>query len=63
MGVVFVSLLILQFILGLFMKRDTAYVQQDAKVVDLTPWKLAPVVGGLLVVSVLIIYFLLAKGL
>jgi solute:Na+ symporter, SSS family len=60
MGAVFVSLLLLQAILGSFMKRDTPYVQQDAGLVDLTPWKPAPVVGGALVVIVLTLYFCLA---
>ena len=60
MGVVFVGLLILQTILGQFMKRDTPYVQQDAKVVDLTPWKFAKPVGALLFVTVIVIYLLLA---
>ena len=46
MGAVFVSLLVLQIVLGeCGMKRPSAYAQQDAKAVDLTPWKPAPVVG------------------
>lgn len=60
MGAVFVSLIILQAVLGSFMKRETAYVQQDAGLVDLTPWKPAPLVGGILIVVVLGLYFSLA---
>lgn len=62
MGAVFVGLLILQLILseGAGMKRSEAYVQQDAKAVDLTPWKPAPIVGGLLVLTVLGVYLALA---
>ncbi|MEM8680323.1 MAG: solute:sodium symporter family transporter, partial [Planctomycetota bacterium] len=49
MGAVFVSLIVLQLVLGAVgMKRDTPYEQQDAKAVDLTPWGPAPVVGGAL---------------
>ncbi|MEM7602153.1 MAG: solute:sodium symporter family transporter [Verrucomicrobiota bacterium] len=61
MGAVFASLMILLLILGLFMKRDTPYVQQDAGKVDLTPWKPAPIFGGALVAVVLVIYFVLAR--
>ena len=62
MGAVFVFLIILQLVLGMIgMRRETAYVQQDAKLVDLTPWKPAPIVGGAMIVIVLTLYLLLAK--
>jgi SSS family solute:Na+ symporter len=62
MGVVFVGLLALQYVLSQFagMRNTEPYVQQDAGVVDLTPWKPAPIVGGLLIVVVLSVYLLLA---
>ncbi|MCL4112209.1 UNVERIFIED_CONTAM: hypothetical protein GTU68_016501 [Idotea baltica] len=60
MGAVFVGLVALQLILGLFMRRKEAYVQIDAQVVDLTPWKPAPLVGGIMVVSVIVLYLVLA---
>ena len=56
MGAVFAGCLILQFILGQVMKRDTQYVQADAKAVDLTPWKHANKVGAALIVVVLALY-------
>lgn len=59
MGAVFVGLLVLQFILGRFMKRDSSYVQADAKAVDLTPWKHAKPVGIGLIVFVLVLYVVL----
>lgn len=62
MGAVFVFLVVLQLVLGTKMKRSTPYVQADAKVVDLTPWKPAPFIGGALIATVLIIYLLLARG-
>lgn len=62
MGAVFVFLVVLQLVLGQKMKRSTPYVQADAQVVDLTPWKPARLVGGLLVATVLVIYLLLANG-
>ncbi len=56
MGAVFVGCLMLQFILGQNMRRDTPYVQADAKAVDLTPWKHAKKVGAGLLVLVLVLY-------
>ena len=56
MGAVFATLLLLQFILGRFMRRSSPYVQEDAKVVDLTPWKHANKVGAALIVLVLALY-------
>jgi SSS family solute:Na+ symporter len=60
MGAVFASLVVLQLVLGQSMKRATPYVQQDAKVVDLTPWKYAKPVGAVLFLSVIVIYLALA---
>lgn len=59
MGAVFAALLLLQFLLGRFMTREP-YVQQDAKAVDLTPWKYAKPVGIGLTVFVLVLYALFA---
>ena len=56
MGIVFVFLLILQSLLGKVMPRDTPYEQKDAGLVDLTPWKPAPYVGGSLILFVLGLY-------
>ena len=63
MGAVFLVLLALQTLLtyALGMKRSEPYVQQDAKAVDLTPWKPAPYVGGLLAVLVIGIYYYFAR--
>ncbi len=60
MGAVFLGLIALQLGLAKFagMSRSEAYVQQDAKAVDLTPWKPAPIVGGLLIVFALSLYIL-----
>ena len=57
MGAVFVTLLVLQLMLGVCgLKRSDPYEQRDAELVDLTPWKLAPVVGGLLAAFALSIF-------
>ena len=57
MGVVFLLLVILQLVLtSTGMRRERAYVQQDSKSVDLTPWKPAPIIGALLVGLVVLIY-------
>jgi len=60
MGVVFVGLVLLQLALGKSMRLEQPYVQIDAKVVDLTPWKHAKLVGGILFTVVILIYLLLA---
>ena len=60
MGAVFAGLVILQLILGSFMKRPAPYVQQDAKAVDLTPWKYAKPVAAVLFVTIIAIYIALA---
>ncbi len=62
MGLVFVSLIALQLTLGgLGMRRDQPYEQRDAKVVDLTPWKPAPLVGGALILLAAGLYLFLSQ--
>lgn len=61
MGVVFVVLLALQSLLGASMKRPEPYVQKDAGLVDLTPWKPAPFVGAALIFVVIGIYVLFSR--
>lgn len=61
MGAVFVTLLVLQIMLAKFgMRTSEPYVQQDAGAVDLTPWRPAPVVGGILITFALSIYLFFA---
>ena len=57
MGAVFVLLIVLQLVLSnAGMKRAEPYVQVDAGLVDLTPWKPAPYVGAALIMLVIGIY-------
>ena len=57
MGVVFVALLALQYTLGAIgMTRSEPWVQEDVKAVDLTPWSMANVVGGGLIIFAISIY-------
>ncbi len=57
MGAVFVSLVFLQLALGASgMKLSEPFVQQDAKAVDLTPWKPAPIIGGVLILFAFSLY-------
>jgi SSS family solute:Na+ symporter len=61
MGAVFVFLIVLQLVLGsVGMKRDKPYMQKDAKLVDLTPWKPAPVVGVALIAFAIGVYVFFA---
>ena len=54
---VFAFLVVMQLALGAMgMQRETPYEQKDAGAVDLTPWKPAPIVGGLLIAFALSIY-------
>ncbi len=62
MGAVFVTLLVLQLALGsIGLKRAEPYEQRDAGLVDLTPWKIAPVVGGILTAFALSIFVYFAS--
>jgi SSS family solute:Na+ symporter len=57
MGAVFALLIALQLALSAAgMKRAEPYVQVDAGLVDLTPWKPARYVGAALILLVLAIY-------
>ncbi|MEZ6135332.1 MAG: solute:sodium symporter family transporter [Pirellulaceae bacterium] len=56
LGTTFCWLLVIMLVLGEVFPRATEFVQQDAKVVDLTPWKLSPLVGTLLIAAVISIY-------
>ena len=63
MGAVFALLIVLQLVLkAVGMRREQPYSQQDAQLVDLTPWKPAPYVGAALIGSVLLIYYWFATG-
>ncbi|MCC9641402.1 solute:sodium symporter family transporter [Rhodopirellula sp. JC740] len=57
MGAVFLFLVLLQLaMVAMGIRRDEPYQQRDAKLVDLTPWKPAPYVGGFLVLLCLGVY-------
>ena len=57
MGAVFALLVALQLVLAkLGMRRTDDYQQRDVGAVDLTPWKAAPIAGGLLVATALAVY-------
>ena len=58
-GLVFVILVLLMLIIG-WIKPGKTFVQEDVKAVDMTPWKHAKWVGGILCLVVLIIYASLA---
>ena len=61
MGAVFAILIALQAILGAKgMNNEIPWEQKDAGVVDLTPWKFAPLVAGILVAMTIAIYALFA---
>ena len=59
--IVFLILIAIMGIWSLVAPRKEAFVQQDVKAVDMTPWKLSWVAGGLLFVLVGIIYIAFGK--
>lgn len=60
LGIVFCYLVILMLIVGEIKPRETEWVQEDVKAVDMTPWKHARLAGGILAVIVLSIYVFFA---
>ena len=60
LGAVFVTLLLIMLAVGKVAPRPEAFVQQDVKAVDMTPWKHARITGGILCIIVLIIYAVFA---
>ena len=43
-------------IIGKLAPRNSDFIQEDVKAVDMTPWKQGKLVGGILCVTVIIIY-------
>lgn len=61
MGAVFALLVMLQLVLAnAGFRRESAYEQVDVEAVDLAPWKLAPVVGGILCLFAVSVYVFFA---
>lgn len=58
---VFVVSVIVMFVLSAFSPAKTAYIQEYTEDVDITPWRFAKPVGGVIVVSTIIFYILLAQ--
>ena len=60
LGIVFAYLLILMLVIGELSPLKDEFVQRDVKAVDMTPWKHARLVGGILLASVTAIYVFFA---
>jgi solute:Na+ symporter, SSS family len=60
LGTLFCWLLVLMLVLGEIWPRETEFIQEDVKAVDMTPWRLAPAVGIVLIVCVISIYLFFA---
>ncbi|EDM25016.1 predicted transporter [Lentisphaera araneosa HTCC2155] len=60
LGMVFASIIILMLIIGKVAPRETDFIQEDVKAVDMTAWKHAKLTGGILIVLVGIIYAIFA---
>ena len=56
LGTVFVFLIALMLLIGKLRPREIPFVQQDAKAVDMTPWKYSKFAGILLLLIVFAIY-------
>ena len=55
-GTVFAWLVILMFVIGAIRPTEQEYVQEDANVVDMTPWQFSGIAGVALIVCVITIY-------
>ncbi len=60
LGLVFGWLIIFQIVAGELYPRETEYVQEDAKAVDLQPWKHSKLAGFSLIAMVIAIYLTFA---
>jgi SSS family solute:Na+ symporter len=60
LGLVFAVLVLGMLVIGWIRPLPEPWEHRDAGAVDLTPWKRAPLVGGILVVAVIAIYGLFA---
>ena len=60
LGLGFALVVITMLIIGQIKPRDTDFVQEDVKAVDMTPWKHGKMVGGILIAIVLVIYVVFA---
>ena len=56
LGAVFALLVVIMLVIGKLKPTATAWVHEDAKAVDLTPWPRAKLAGGILLVLVFAIY-------
>jgi solute:Na+ symporter, SSS family len=56
LGTLFCWLVIMMLVIGELYPRETEFVQEDVKAVDMTPWKFAPHVGVGLIATVISIY-------
>ena len=56
LGIVFAWLVIMMLAIGAAKPRETEFVQQDVRAVDMTPWPWAKPVGMVLIVMVFLIY-------
>ena len=48
------------FVMGELWPSETEWVQQDARAVDLTPWRFSRIAGATLIVIVVMIYVVFA---
>lgn len=60
LGTVFCWLLVLMLVIGEISPRETEFVQEDVRAVDMTPWRFAMPAGCVLIGIVLTIYITLA---
>jgi SSS family solute:Na+ symporter len=60
LGIVFAYLLVLMLVIGEISPMKEEFVQRDVKAVDMTPWKHARLVGGILLAIVVAIYAVFA---
>ena len=60
LGIVFTYLVLTMLVIGEVHPLEKEFVQQDVKAVDMTPWKYAKLVGGILIAIVILSYVVFA---
>ncbi|QGJ69367.1 SSS sodium solute transporter superfamily [Planctomycetales bacterium 10988] len=60
LGIVFAWLVIFMLVMGELYPRETEFIQEDVKAVDMTPWRFARLAGWGLIILVILIYAIFA---
>jgi SSS family solute:Na+ symporter len=60
LGLVFLYLIVTMLMIGETNPRETEFIQQDVKAVDMTPWRHAKLISGIIFAVIILIFVLFA---